>query len=70
MGTDSRGDLPSTCHVAVLSGSPRHGAGKTTLFRMITGQEQPDAGELQVGETVKVFTSINIAMTSMTAGVS
>jgi ATP-binding cassette ChvD family protein len=29
-----------------------NGAGKTTLFRMITGQEQPDAGSLRVGETV------------------
>ncbi len=29
-----------------------NGAGKTTLFRMITGQEQPDAGSLRVGATV------------------
>jgi sulfate-transporting ATPase len=29
-----------------------NGAGKTTLFRLITGQEQPDAGTLRVGETV------------------
>jgi ATP-binding cassette ChvD family protein len=29
-----------------------NGAGKTTLFRMITGQEQPDAGSFTVGETV------------------
>ena len=31
-----------------------NGAGKTTLFRMITGQEQPDAGTLRLGETVQV----------------
>src|ERR1700719_3474343 len=31
-----------------------NGAGKTTLFRMITGQEQPDAGTLRIGETVSV----------------
>ncbi|MGK2947119.1 MAG: energy-dependent translational throttle protein EttA, partial [Acidimicrobiales bacterium] len=29
-----------------------NGAGKTTLFRMITGQEEPDAGTFTVGETV------------------
>jgi sulfate-transporting ATPase len=31
-----------------------NGAGKTTLFRMMVGQEQPDAGTLRMGETVKV----------------
>jgi energy-dependent translational throttle protein EttA len=31
-----------------------NGAGKTTLFRMIIGQEEPDAGTLRVGETVKL----------------
>ncbi|MCW8088071.1 energy-dependent translational throttle protein EttA [Sabulicella glaciei] len=31
-----------------------NGAGKTTLFRMITGHEQPDAGTLRVGESVKL----------------
>ncbi len=31
-----------------------NGAGKTTLFRMITGQEQPDAGTIRLGETVKL----------------
>jgi len=31
-----------------------NGAGKTTLFRMITGQEQPDGGTLDIGETVRM----------------
>src|SRR5580704_1661978 len=31
-----------------------NGAGKTTLFRMLTGQEEPDAGALRVGPTVKL----------------
>ncbi len=31
-----------------------NGAGKTTLFRMIVGDEQPDGGELKVGETVQL----------------
>jgi sulfate-transporting ATPase len=31
-----------------------NGAGKTTLFRTITGQEQPDAGAIRLGETVKL----------------
>ncbi|RMD48619.1 MAG: energy-dependent translational throttle protein EttA [Alphaproteobacteria bacterium] len=31
-----------------------NGAGKTTLFRMLTGQEQPDAGRIEIGETVKL----------------
>ncbi|HSB42252.1 MAG TPA: energy-dependent translational throttle protein EttA [Methylomirabilota bacterium] len=31
-----------------------NGAGKTTLFRMITGQEKPDRGSLQVGESVRL----------------
>jgi ATPase subunit of ABC transporter with duplicated ATPase domains len=31
-----------------------NGAGKTTLFKMITGAEQPDDGQLKVGESVKL----------------
>jgi ATP-binding cassette ChvD family protein len=31
-----------------------NGAGKTTLLRMITGAEQPDGGELRIGETVQL----------------
>ena len=31
-----------------------NGAGKTTLFRMITGQEEPDAGTLRLGQTVQL----------------
>jgi ATP-binding cassette ChvD family protein len=31
-----------------------NGAGKSTLFRMITGQEQPDAGAISFGDTVKL----------------
>ncbi|RMG91390.1 MAG: energy-dependent translational throttle protein EttA [Zetaproteobacteria bacterium] len=31
-----------------------NGAGKSTLFRMITGQEQPDAGRLIIGESVRL----------------
>jgi ATP-binding cassette ChvD family protein len=31
-----------------------NGAGKTTLFRMITRQEQPDSGEISIGESVHI----------------
>ena len=31
-----------------------NGAGKTTLFRLITGQDQPDAGTFKVGDTAKL----------------
>jgi len=44
-------DLPRGGIVGVIG---PNGAGKTTLFRMIVGQEEPDGGTLQVGETVKL----------------
>lgn len=31
-----------------------NGAGKSTLFKLITGQEQPDGGSIEVGQTVKL----------------
>ncbi|MEM9187899.1 MAG: energy-dependent translational throttle protein EttA [Myxococcota bacterium] len=31
-----------------------NGAGKTTLFRMLVGEDQPDEGEVVIGETVKL----------------
>ena len=31
-----------------------NGAGKSTLFKLITGQEQPDEGTIEVGQTVKL----------------
>jgi sulfate-transporting ATPase len=43
--------LPRSGIVGVIG---PNGAGKTTLFRMITGQEQPDAGTLKLGETVQI----------------
>lgn len=31
-----------------------NGAGKSTIFRMIMGEEKPDAGEFEIGDTVKI----------------
>jgi ATP-binding cassette ChvD family protein len=31
-----------------------NGAGKTTLFKMLIGDEQPDAGTVKIGETVRI----------------
>ncbi len=44
-------DLPRAGIVGVIGAN---GAGKTTLFRMITGQEQPDSGTIELGDTVKL----------------
>jgi ATP-binding cassette ChvD family protein len=43
--------LPRSAIVGVIG---PNGTGKTTLFRMITGQMKPDKGEVVVGQTVKV----------------
>lgn len=43
--------IPPGAIVGVIGGN---GAGKSTLFRMIMGQEQPDAGEIDIGETVQL----------------
>ena len=44
-------DLPRAGIVGVIGAN---GAGKTTLFRMITGEEAPDGGSLELGETVQL----------------
>ncbi len=44
-------DLPRAGIVGIIG---PNGAGKTTLFRMINHVEQPDAGELKIGETVQI----------------
>ncbi len=46
-----RFDIPAGAIVGIIG---PNGAGKTTLLRMIVGQEQPDAGTLTVGATVKL----------------
>ncbi len=43
--------IPKGAVVGVIGGN---GAGKSTLFRMISGGEQPDAGSVSLGETVKL----------------
>ena len=43
--------IPKGAVVGIIGGN---GAGKSTLFRMIAGTEQPDSGNVSLGETVKV----------------
>ena len=48
-------DLSLHCRpVASIGIIGPNGAGKTTLFRMITGQEEPTAGSIRIGETVRL----------------
>src|SRR5690606_36220502 len=42
-------DLPPAGIVGIVG---PNGAGKTTLFRLLTGQEKPDAGEIEIGPSV------------------
>jgi sulfate-transporting ATPase len=44
-------DLPKAGIVGVIGGN---GVGKTTLFRMLTGGEEPDSGTITVGSTVQL----------------
>jgi len=44
-------DLPRGGIVGMIG---PNGAGKTTLLRLITGQEQPDGGTLEIGKTVEM----------------
>ncbi|HKJ31926.1 MAG TPA: energy-dependent translational throttle protein EttA [Balneolales bacterium] len=48
---DMNFDLPPGGIVGVIG---PNGAGKTTLFKMITGEEKPDSGHFEIGETVKL----------------
>ncbi|MDD2832592.1 MAG: energy-dependent translational throttle protein EttA [Methylotenera sp.] len=43
--------IPAGAIVGVIG---PNGAGKSTLFKMITGKEQPDSGEVKIGQTVKL----------------
>jgi len=43
--------IPQGAIVGVIGGN---GAGKSTLFKMISGKEQPDSGEVVIGQTVKL----------------
>jgi sulfate-transporting ATPase len=44
-------NLPAGGIVGVIG---PNGAGKTTMFRILTGQEQPDAGEVRIGPSVQL----------------
>ena len=43
--------IPQGAIVGIIGGN---GAGKSTLFKLITGAEQPDSGNIEIGETVQL----------------
>ncbi|ULJ61706.1 energy-dependent translational throttle protein EttA [Wielerella bovis] len=43
--------IPAGAIVGVIGAN---GAGKSTLFKLISGKEQPDSGEVKIGQTVKL----------------
>lgn len=47
--------LLQACRLLGIGIIGANGAGKSTLFRMLVGQEQPDSGELKIGETVRTM---------------
>jgi sulfate-transporting ATPase len=47
--TDLTFNIPRGSIVGIIGGN---GAGKTTFLRMLVGKEQPDSGEIRIGETV------------------
>lgn len=46
-------NVPKGAIVGIIGAN---GAGKSTLFRMLSGQEQPDSGDITIGETVEIAT--------------
>ncbi|WP_432471752.1 energy-dependent translational throttle protein EttA [Amphritea sp. HPY] len=44
-------NVPQGAIVGIIGGN---GAGKSTLFKMINGEEQPDSGTIELGETVQL----------------
>lgn len=49
--SDMNFTVPKGAIVGIIGGN---GAGKSTLFKMLIGQEQPDSGEINIGETVEL----------------
>ncbi len=49
--------VPKGAIVGIIGGN---GAGKTTLFRLIAGQEQPDTGTIELGQTVDLVNVLQL----------